>query len=562
MGNLSVSRLCVTFLAFAAFPAAAQNQAWIRQFGAGGFEIANGAAPDGAGGVFLSGWTDGSIAGPSAGNQDAWIALYGNTGNQIWIRQLGTTSSDFSMACTTDGAGGMYVGGLTSGSLGGPNAGGGDGWLARYDHAGNQVWIRQIGAASDESIWALAQDGAGGAYVSGGTTGNLGGPNAGAGDAWLAHFDSAGNQTWVRQLGSVQSEMSQCAAPDGSGGVYVSGYTQGSLAGPNSSQWDTWLARYDIQGNQLWVRQSSTSADDFSRAAASDGAGGVYLLGQTVLPGGQSLNDAWVARYDSAGTQTWFRTIGTTADDVGFAAAPDGSGGVYVGGYTTGSLSGPNGGAHDVWLARFDAAGNQLATRQFGALGVDIALAMASDALGGVYVAGQTNGILGGPWGGQGDAWVAHYDLPCPLPASYCTAKVNSLGCTPVIGSSGTPSTTTGSGFTITASNVINNKPGLLLYTSGGRAAAPFAGGLRCIGTPVRRSISLSSGGNPPPNDCSGVYSIDMNAFAVGALGGSPAAFLTVLGTKVDAQFWGRDNGFAPPNDVTLSDGLEFFACP
>ncbi|HTF89909.1 MAG TPA: hypothetical protein VK843_15955 [Planctomycetota bacterium] len=142
---------------------------------------------------------------------------------------------------------------------------------------------------------------------------------------------------------------------------------------------------------------------------------------------------------------------------------------------------------------------------------------------------------------------------------TYCTAKVNSLGCTPAIGSSGGPSASAGAGFVVSGSNVRNQKPGLLLYSVTGRAASPFQGGTLCLAAPVRRSTATNSGGTAlPASDCSGVYAIDMNAFAVGALGGHPVPALTVVGTLVDCQFWGRDPGFPAPMNSTLTNALEY----
>ena len=107
-----------------------------------------------------------------------------------------------------------------------------------------------------------------------------------------------------------------------------------------------------------------------------------------------------------------------------------------------------------------------------------------------------------------------------------------------------------------------NSKPGILLYTNGGRLAAPFSGGTLCLAGALKRVQGLNSAGTPPPaNDCTGVLSVDMNAFRAGLLGGNPAAYLSIPGTVVDAQFWGRDPGYGAPNNTQLSNALEFTIC-
>lgn len=149
--------------------------------------------------------------------------------------------------------------------------------------------------------------------------------------------------------------------------------------------------------------------------------------------------------------------------------------------------------------------------------------------------------------------------IPFAAPSVYCTAKVNSLGCTPTISSIGVPSASAGAGFWVRSANQRNAKAGLFLYSLSGQAQTPFGGGTLCLAMPFSRSTALSSSGSPlPAADCSGVYSIEMNAFAVGALGGNPRPELLVPGTLVQGQFHGRDPGYSAPNNVALSAGIEF----
>ncbi|HTF88369.1 MAG TPA: hypothetical protein VK843_08165 [Planctomycetota bacterium] len=157
-----------------------------------------------------------------------------------------------------------------------------------------------------------------------------------------------------------------------------------------------------------------------------------------------------------------------------------------------------------------------------------------------------------------GNVFVARLEGAVPLPVSYCTAKLNALGCLPSMRWNGIPSASAGSGFTIQCVNARNQKPGLLLYSLTGQATFPAHGAILCVNAPIRRALGVSSGGSASGDDCSGILATDFNAFAVGALGGNPSLALQVPGTVVDAQYWGRDPGFAAPNNSMLSNGLHF----
>ncbi len=141
-------------------------------------------------------------------------------------------------------------------------------------------------------------------------------------------------------------------------------------------------------------------------------------------------------------------------------------------------------------------------------------------------------------------------------PAVYCTAKLNSQGCVPQIGYSGIPSASSPVPFDVTASSVLNNQNGVLFYGFGPDASA-FQGGTLCVAPPLTRTGLLFSGGNPPPDDCSGAHAFDFNALIQS--GADPAL---VGGAQVHAQYWTRD-----PLDPTgfgtgLTDALQFTIQP
>ena len=263
---------------------------------------------------------------------------------------------------TDDNLGGLNAGDLFVGPIPTTST---DNFIVKYDSEGNQQWLKQFGSENFDEAFAIATDSDGNVYTSGWTLGDFGGTNAGLYDVWVAKHDSDGNQQWLTQFGTEDYDWSWEAATDSEDNVYVTGWTLGDLDGTNAGSYDAWVAKYDSDGNQQWLKQFGTVGDDAALSIDFDDSDNFYLTGYTDADfGGSNAGsyDAWVAKYDSDGNQQWKQQFGTSEIDNPFDVAVNSTGQVFVNGFTEGSLGGTNAGSYDAWLAELSPVDGEVLT--------------------------------------------------------------------------------------------------------------------------------------------------------------------------------------------------------
>ena len=288
--------------------------------------------------------------------------------------------------------------------------------------SGGFDWIQQFGSRDswypeypgDDYATDVAAD-VSGIYVAGWTSGTLPGQTSAGdyGDAFVRKYDANGNEIWTRQFGTAGYDYA-CSITADDSGIYVAGSMEGTLPGQTSAgHGDAFVRKYDTDGNELWTRQFGSADHDEAWSITADDSG-IYVAGFTLgtLPGQTSAGhaDAFVRKYDANGNEIWTRQFGTTSGDEAEAIAADDSG-IYVAGFTLGTLPGQtSAGDQDAFVRKYDADGNEIWTRQFGSADQDHASDIAADDSG-IYVAGATLGTLPGQnSAGDQDAFVRKYD--------------------------------------------------------------------------------------------------------------------------------------------------------
>ena len=181
-------------------------------------------------------------------------------------------------------------------------------------------------------------DSNGNVYTVGTATGDFGNQlNQGTQDVVLSKYDSAGNLQWTKLLGSAGSADSYSLAIDPTGGLVVAGSTTANLStsGISNGNTDSFVAKYDTDGNQSWVKQIPTLADNSASSVSVDSSGNIYIGGQVsgLIGSGQTNQggtDGYVAKLDSSGAITYEQQLGTSGNDSVGATALASDGSLYV----------------------------------------------------------------------------------------------------------------------------------------------------------------------------------------------------------------------------------------
>jgi hypothetical protein len=344
----------------------------------------------------------------------------------LWARSAGGISNEVALALAADPAGNVLVAGYFNGSLtiGASNlvsSGLEDIFLAKYDPAGNPLWVRKAGGIGYDEARGIATDPAGNIYLTGHfqNTANFGAStvtSSGYSDIFVAKYDPIGTLLWVRSAGGNDYDEAHAIAVDPAGNAYITGFidanaTFGSFSLVNrSASDDVFVAKCSSAGTFLWAVRAGGDLDDLGNGIALDGAANVYVTGyfdgsatfgssNLTSAGTNNLHDVFLVKYDSAGNALWARQAGGAGDDAGNAVVASFAGNVSL----TGSFVGPaafgstnlTSSGTDIFVARYDSSGNCLWVRRAGgnnSIYGDSGLGLAADDSGNVFAAGYFSG--------------------------------------------------------------------------------------------------------------------------------------------------------------------------
>ncbi len=347
----------------------------------------------------------------------------------VWTKSISSQNTDEAQAIATDNNGNIYVTGeffnnsLVVGSDSLSNNGSYDIYLVKYNSSGAVQWARRAGSNNAEISTSVFVDKnndvliTGNFYSNSVTFGSVTISNSntnGTSDIFLAKYDSNGNVLWVKKSGGSGDDLSKGVAADANGNVFITGqfkshvfdFGTSSVSNIASDSSDVFIAKYDSNGNEVWVLNAGGNNNAYATSICADGNSNIFVCGyfksQNIAFGNSIVtnlsadsSDIFVTKIDNNSNVLWAKGGGGNRNDIANSLVTDKNNDIYVTGsffspaISFGNLSMSNAGIGNMFLVKYDGDGNEKWSVNSEGVHVQQGNSVCTDRNGYVYVGGE-----------------------------------------------------------------------------------------------------------------------------------------------------------------------------
>lgn len=210
------------------------------------------------------------------------------------------------------------------------------------------------------------------------------------GDYWLTLLTSSGEFLQESNYGTIYKDYVFGLLETSDSGLLLGGIKNGfhSPEGHDYKIPDSNLLfiKTNEKGEELWQKEIGGAGHDFLSVMEMGADQNIYVAGSTQGDGKQSF-DAFLMKMDEEANVIWQRTVGGADFEYGSALSIAPTGEIYLCGTTNSDVNSEN---PDIFISKFDTAGNQLWYKQLGSSNADYAKAITVNSLGEIILAGSS----------------------------------------------------------------------------------------------------------------------------------------------------------------------------
>lgn len=343
--------------------------------------------------------------------RESYIVKHNPSGDVLWLKHVGGTGEEQIFDITSDNNNNIYIIGdfdsptLTFGNSTLVNAGNQDVFLAKFDSDGNPLWAKSFGSDKYDYGTTLTVDNSGNVFIGGqffSSTINFDSyvltnveaslPNIDH-DVFYAKLDASGNVLWAKSNGGTGYDELVCMTTDSNGNLIISGYFYspsivfGTSTLYNTNNYgDIFLVKYNSDGVFGWARKYGGSNYDNVRDIDTDSDGNIYTVGHFESPTltfgsttltNQGSTNIFLTKHNTSGTVLWAKQAGTTQSNLATGLTVDTNNDIYITGAFSASISFESLpshttlGSNDIFICKYNVAGNALWSKTTGGSGFD-----------------------------------------------------------------------------------------------------------------------------------------------------------------------------------------------